>query len=87
MQLHPSADPSRFVVRFQDVAKELGIAPSTLRNLCRKGGGTSALAPKRALLRRSARRVGGLEGEPSHSPAIEGRDIVMLHRCRVVALR
>ena len=38
-----NADPSRFVVRFQDVARELGIAPSTLRSACKRGEGPPLL--------------------------------------------
>ncbi len=36
-------DPARFVVRFPDVARELGVSPSTLRQLCRRGDGPPLL--------------------------------------------
>ena len=37
------ADPTRYVVRFPDVARELGVSPRTLRQICRKGEGPPLL--------------------------------------------
>lgn len=50
------ADPTRFVVRFPDVARELGVSPTTLRQMCRKGEGPP-------LLRLSERCFGVRRGE------------------------
>ena len=36
-------DPARFVVRLPDVARELGISPTTLRHICRQGKGPPLL--------------------------------------------
>lgn len=36
-------DPKRFVVRFLEVARELGISPTTLRQICRRGEGPPLL--------------------------------------------
>lgn len=36
-------DPTRFVVRIPDVAWELGVSPTTLRQICRKGEGPPLL--------------------------------------------
>ncbi|TXN80617.1 helix-turn-helix domain-containing protein [Methylobacterium sp. WL8] len=38
-----AADPSRFVVRMPDVAKELGVSSTTLRQMCRRGKGPPLL--------------------------------------------
>lgn len=38
-----AADPSRFIVRLRDVARELGISPTTLRQICRRGSGPPLL--------------------------------------------
>lgn len=37
------SDPTRFVVRFPDVARELGVSPTTLRQICRDGRGPPLL--------------------------------------------
>jgi predicted DNA-binding transcriptional regulator AlpA len=50
------ADPTRFVVRFPDVARELGLSPTTLRQICRSGEGPP-------LLQLSARCYGVRRGE------------------------
>ena len=50
------ADPARFVVRFPDVARELGLSPTTLRDICKKGKGPP-------LLQLSARCYGVRRGE------------------------
>ena len=50
------ADPTRFVVRFPDVARELGVSPTTLRKLCSDGRGPP-------LLRLSERCFGVRRGE------------------------
>jgi prophage regulatory protein len=52
----PPTDPSRFVIRFPDVARELGVSPTTLRKLCNKGKGPP-------LLRLSERCFGVRRGE------------------------
>ncbi|MGU3665129.1 helix-turn-helix transcriptional regulator [Methylobacterium sp. A49B] len=52
----PQADPTRFVVRFPDVARELGVSPTTLRQICRQGEGPP-------LLRLSERCYGVRRGE------------------------
>lgn len=36
-------DSTRFVVRFPDVARELGVSPTTLRQICRRGEGPPLL--------------------------------------------
>ncbi|GJE29789.1 helix-turn-helix transcriptional regulator [Methylobacterium organophilum] len=51
-----TADPARFVVRFPDVARELGVSPTTLRQICRDGKGPP-------LLRLSQRCFGVRRGE------------------------
>ncbi|WP_458436443.1 helix-turn-helix transcriptional regulator [Methylorubrum extorquens] len=51
-----SPDLKRFVVRFPDVARELGISPTTLRKLCKEGKGPP-------LIRLSERLLGGRRGE------------------------
>lgn len=52
----PSTDPSRFVVRLPDVARELGVSPTTLRKLCNGGKGPP-------LIRLSERCFGVRRGE------------------------
>ena len=37
------ADPTRSVVRFPDVARELGVSPTMLRQICRRREGLSLL--------------------------------------------
>ena len=50
------ADPARFVVRLPDVARELGISPSTLRHICKTGEGPP-------MIQLSARCYGVRRGE------------------------
>ncbi|WP_274382577.1 hypothetical protein [Methylorubrum extorquens] len=35
----PRTDPSQFVVRFPDFAREPGVSPTTLRKLCKEEKG------------------------------------------------
>lgn len=62
----PQADPARFVVRFPDVARELGVSATTLRKLCNDGKGPP-------LLRISERCFGVRRGELD--AWIEGRKV------------
>ncbi|WP_157914187.1 helix-turn-helix domain-containing protein [Methylorubrum populi] len=39
----PPTDPVRRVVRFPDVARELGVSPTTLRQICKRGEGPPLL--------------------------------------------
>jgi prophage regulatory protein len=55
-QVMPQTDPSRFVVRFPDVARELGVSPTTLRKLCKQEKGPP-------LIRLSERCFGVRRGE------------------------
>lgn len=52
----PQTDPARFVVRLPDVARELGVSPTTLRKLCNDGKGPP-------LIRLSERCFGVRRGE------------------------
>ena len=50
------ADPARFVVRLPDVARELGLSPTTLRQICKTGEGPP-------MIQLSARCYGVRRGE------------------------
>ena len=51
-----SGETARYIVPFQNAARELGLSPTTLRRMCRDGSGPT-------LLQISARRLGVRRGD------------------------